>query len=309
MSDHLGRWIPWLDPSSGNLALPLWAAGAIAALIVVFLILAFNRAGSDGMIGSLSRVSLMLVGAAMTWVFLQGTSRQDTAAERRSLETRISQLAMRATMPGSPLACLDAMAGDAVEGACERALFATPEAMASAVSYVAAQWNLFADVADFVQRGNAQLQTELEGMRRAIEADRFGLVAHVLTARDGCTPQVCPNVTMLQDGRRVTNNITQHTYEFYVGRHSTVWPAAAPGPTANAAPSAIPGLASGLPSTTSAYATPPRIPGPDVFFPSSDSIPPVNILTSEPAGAPESTGTTRARTPPPRRPVSVAPQQ
>ena len=118
MSDPLGGWIPGvsgLDPLTGTLTLPLWAAGALTALFVVFCALALSRAGRDGIVGGVARIALVLVGAVLAWFFLEGTTKQDAAAERRALEARAGVLATRATMPGSPLACLDAMAGDAVE--------------------------------------------------------------------------------------------------------------------------------------------------------------------------------------------------
>ena len=216
------------------------------------------------------------MGAVLAWFFLEGTTRQDAAAERRALEARAGVLATRATMPGSPLACLDAMAGDAVERSCERTLFATPEAMASAVSYVAAQLNLFADVSEFVNRGNSEIEPLLAGLRRAVETDRYGLVAHVLATRDGCLVDQCPALALMRDARRVTANLAQRTYDFYVTRHSSVWPAAAPGPTAGVAPVPSPG-ALPLPQGASAFA-PPAAPRPsgangELFFPSSDSIP------------------------------------
>lgn len=306
MSDPLGGWISGfgLDPLAASVTMPLWAAGALTALSVVFCALAFSRAGRDGIIGGVARLSLILVGVVLAWFFIEGSTRQDSAAERRSLEARAGVLATRATMPGSPLACLDAMAGDAVERSCERTLFATPEAMASAVSYVAAQLNLFADVSEFVNRGNSEMEPLLASLRRAIETDRYGLVAHVLATRDGCTVELCPAMAMVRDASRINANLTQRTYEFYVGRHSSVWPALAPGPTAGASPAAVPGApgAQPLPPGTTALVSPaaPR-PGTngELFFPSSDSIPPVHIMTSEPRG--ETTGSAPARTPPKRR--------
>ncbi|MPZ37655.1 MAG: hypothetical protein GEU95_06255 [Rhizobiales bacterium] len=308
MSDPLGGWIPGLDPLTGTLTLPLWAAGAVTALFVVFGVLALSRAGREGIAGGLGRI--VLVGAVLAWFFLEGTSKQDTAAEQRALEARAGVLATRATMPGSPLACLDALAGDAVERSCERTLFATPDAMASAVSYVAAQLNLFVDVSDFVNRGGSEMEPLLASLRRAVESDRYGLIAHVLATRDDCTSDQCPPLAMMRDAARVSANLSQRTYDFYVGRYSTAWPAPGPGPTANGAPSA-PQAESGaqpLPPGASAFASPaaPTRDGPELFFPSSDSIPPVNIMTAEPAGRPETTGSAPARTPP-RRPAQ-APQ-
>ncbi len=305
MSDLIGRWIPGLDPLTGTLALPLWAAGALAALFVVFCVLAFSRSGRDGAIGSVARIALVLVGAVVAWFFLEGTTKQDTAAERRALEVRSGALATRATMPGSPLACIDAMAGDAVESSCERTLFATPEAMAAAVSYAAAQVSLFADVSAFVNRGNSGMAPLLASLRRAIETDRYGLVAHVLATRDGCTADQCPALALMSDASRVTNNLSQSTYDLYVARYSAVWPA----PAANAPPvAAIPGMPGAQPALAgTSTLVPPGTPRPDLFFPSSESIPPVNIMTAEPAAQPESTGSTPPARTPPRRPQS-APQ-
>jgi hypothetical protein len=202
-------------------------------------------------------------------------------------------------MPGSPLACLDAMAGDTVEGTCERTLFATPEAMASAVSYVSLQLRLLADASAFARRGNvAAMEPLLQGLRRALESDRYGLVAHVLATRDGCTAEQCPAMALFSDPRRVYANLRQRAYDFYVTRHSGVWPGSAPGPTARAAPAALPATEPGITPAVSAFAAP-RPPGPDVFFPTSNSIPPINIMNAEPPGGgePETTGATPARSP------------
>ncbi len=46
--------------------------------------------------------------------------------------------------------------------------------MASAVSYVAAQLNLFADVSEFVSRGKSDMEPLLASLRRAVETDRYG---------------------------------------------------------------------------------------------------------------------------------------
>jgi hypothetical protein len=296
-----------LDPSTGSLTLPLWAAGALTALFVVICVLALTRAMRDGMSGVVGRAALVFAGVALAWLYIQGIILQNGAAERRALEARADVLATRATMPGSPLACLDAMAGDAVDGACERTLFASPEAMASAVSHAAAQLGLFVDVSDFVNRGHSGLQPLLATLRRAVESDRYGLVAHVLATRDGCTSVQCPALARMRDAGRVSSNLAQRTYDLYVTRHSAAWPATASGPVASA-PATTPAVAgAALPPGESALASPgsPRPPGtggPELFFPTSETIPPVNIMTAEPARSPETTGSAPVRTPP-RRPA------
>ena len=38
---------------------------------------------------------------------------------------------------------------------------------------------------------NRNLTPDVEALRRAVERDRYGLMAYVLVARDHCTPQDC----------------------------------------------------------------------------------------------------------------------
>ena len=312
MSDPIGRLIPGLDPIAGTFALPLWAAGALAALFAVFCILAFGRAGREGMVGGLARLALVLIGAALALFGFEVASHQSRNAERLALDTRLSELTARTAMPGSALACLDAIAGDAVEGHCEKALFATPQGMAAAVSYVAAQIALLTDTANFVSRGNSDYEPALARLRRAVETDRFGLVAQVLARQENCTLEECRVFDLLTDTTRISANLAARTYDSYVQRHATVWPAIAPPPVANL-PVAPPAFAAAPPPPpgTSAY-VPPRAPGPNVFFPSSDSIPAVSIMTSEPV--PDETTGSAAGTPPakrapapPRRPAAQSP--
>src|SRR4029079_14695725 len=113
----------------------------------------------------------------------------------------------------------------------------------------------------------------------------------------------------------------QQSYYLYVARHAAAWPQTqAQAALAQAAPTAPVASYDGkgfnpatpsLPPTASAYA--PRPPGPDAFFPSSDSIPPVSIMTAEPPAAePETTGAAASRTPASRRsqnPRSAQPKQ
>src|SRR5258705_10719443 len=70
-----------LDPS---------AAGAVAALIVMLCLLAFNHARRQGVIGALARIALVIVGAVVCWVALAW--RSDVAAERPALDAAVPDL-------------------------------------------------------------------------------------------------------------------------------------------------------------------------------------------------------------------------
>jgi hypothetical protein len=202
-------------------------------------------------------------------------------------------------------------------------LFASPEAAAASVAYVAAQLLLLADGSEYERRSGASYESALGALRHAVEADRFGIVAHVLADRDGCTAELCAAFGLLRDKSQVSDNIREHKYESYVLHHALEWPqsslspVAAAVPTPSASPAASP---TAPPGAASAAAAPPAKPN-GLFFPSSSSIPAVSIMSAEPS-APPSAGAdapkppagadkpaaTAARkpTPPPRRPANPA---
>ena len=163
----------------------------------------------------------------------------------------------------------------------------------------AAQLALLADFSVHARRPGGRAPMALATLRRAIETDRFGLVAHTLTVRDGCTAAACEAFALLEDPSRIAANLSKHTYDLYVARHAAAWPASGQEPVAAA--TAAPAPVAGEVPTGSADRK-------GVFFPSAASIPPVSIMDTEPTTAPESSGATappakRQVPPPPRRPA------
>jgi hypothetical protein len=294
MSDLLGR-LANLDLGTGLLGLPSWAVGAAGALLALIGLLAFSRAGRGRVIGAAARVALVMIGAGLSWAVLDGVLRSDVAAERRALDARAHELLTRAAMPGSALTCLDAIAGDTVEVSCEAALFQTPEATAAAVSYVSAQLTLLAAFAAHAERPGAGVPAMLGNLRRAVESDRFGLVARVLAVRDNCAPDACAAFALLNDTSHIAANLAGRTYDLVVARHASAWPAVAKSAVATQTPAVAPGT---MPTPSS---------GAGLFFPSSASIPPVTIMDSEPSAPADTTAAVSepsATTPtPPRRPA------
>lgn len=297
MFDRVGEWAAALD-LTGAVSLPAWAVAVVAAAVVVVAALAFVRAGVDAVVPVVGS-ALVLIAALTGWGALDQLARGDRAAERRALDARASELATRALVPGSALACLDAIAGEIVEDACEKTLFATPEATAAAVSYVGAQLALLASASDQARKGGASDRTK--HLRRALEADRFGIVAHVLATRDGCTPGRCSAFTWLQDTSRIGVNLAERPFEARIKSHQANWPATGARPVASNPPSA---------PASPASAAAARVPN-NLYFPSSSSIPPVNIMTAEPSPSQQphaTTGATDTATPAPRKPSQGAGQ-
>jgi hypothetical protein len=149
------------------------------------------------------------------------------AAERRALEARRTELTAHATMPGSPLPCLDALAGEPVESACEQAVFDSPSSLAAAVSYAAARLRLLADGIAYARRLDPGYEANMADLRIAVENDAYGIYAHVLT-RDGCTAEQCAAFDLLRDTTTLKVHLRQRVYATYVARHGDRWGPARP---------------------------------------------------------------------------------
>ena len=75
-------------------------------------------------------------------------------------------------------------------------------------------------------------------LRHALEADRFGVVAHVLAVRDGCTPEQCGAFALLQDTSRIIVNLAERPFDARLKKYAAAWPASGGRPVASAPPSA-----------------------------------------------------------------------
>lgn len=243
--------------------LPIWAAlaaGAVFALILIIALLRADRSVANGVLGVITLLAVSVAGFAAWRVFVDSAS-----PAMRSTDASRSISAMPA------LACVDDLAGDAVQAACERALFGAPETIAAAVSYAStrlAQLTALGDVA----AADKRMTPEIDRLRRSIERDRYGLIAYVLTAQDRCMPDNCAAFRSLTDHSRIAANMNDHLYEMSVTRASASWQGATGGALAAAAPAA-PETPTGKPV--------------NIDFATSSSIPPISIMTEPSAPAPK----------------------
>ncbi len=122
--------MPNIDGSSINgllstpLVLPALVAGALAALFVVLAVMALRRAGAGGIQRLLLPVGIIVTAALAVIAVLDRLALDERAAERRALLQRNAELNRSAVAPGSMLGCLDSGAGETIESACEKAVFA-----------------------------------------------------------------------------------------------------------------------------------------------------------------------------------------
>ena len=309
-----------IDAAMGTWTVPIWVGGAASAVFAVVIMVAMGRSGSAALINALFRVAIAAVAVAAGWYYMQRMEQQDHAAARRLLDERSAALMAHAIAPGSALSCLDELAGETVEIACENAVFATPEAVSAAVLYVAAKLALLEDGSDHAQRADAAFAAELAPLRNALELDRFGIVAHVLAERNGCTADRCDALARFADRSRVLANLRDRTFDGRVTKAAAFWHGS---PHAMSEGAAV--ATAAPPASPPQYLGPaPATVSPRYDFPSSQSIPPVNIMVPEqsapragaaPGGQPAAAsgngnspaaGGAARRPPPPRAPAAAA---
>lgn len=274
----------WRSPT-----FPMWLTLAAAGFFGLIVLITLLRAEKSVANGALTVITLLAIGVAVA-ATIRGFGPPGAGA---SAETR-QGAQVNAALP--QLACIDDLAGDAVLNACEKTLFGSADSAAAAVAYAASQITRLSGYGDLATAEKAA-SSDLQTLRRAVERDRYGLMAYVLMARDHCTPASCAVFGALGDKRQVVANMDERLYENLITRYAPSWnapPQAAPGPVA-ALPQAMP---TGKPTNAE--------------FPSAAQTPPVNIMTPEPGSAPAATraapSAAAAGAPvPASRPVTITP--
>src|SRR5258708_13523687 len=141
-----------VDAGAGTWTIAIWVAGALSPVFLALVVLAIGRAGVAASMNVLFRVAIVAIAVSAGWLYFQRMERQEQAAELRLLDERLAALLVRAVAPGSALSCLDELAGETVEAACEKAVFASPESVSAAVAYVTAKLALLVDRNDPARR-------------------------------------------------------------------------------------------------------------------------------------------------------------
>src|SRR6516225_8729955 len=210
-------WPISLDQIWDSSAFPMWLTLAAASFFALLTLMTLVRAEKSVANGALTVITLLAVGIAVA-ATIRGYG---PAGIRGAGEARTAPAAA-AALPS--LSCLDDLAGDAVLGVCEKAVFASPQSTAAAVSYVAAQISRLTSYGDAAVAARS-MTPELQALRRSIEHDRYGIVAQVLQVRHHCTPTECSVFRALTDNHQIITNMDEHLYEGLVNRYATIWTA------------------------------------------------------------------------------------
>ena len=281
-------WAASLDQIWRSSNLPMYLALATAGFVGIVVLVTLLRSERSVANGVLALITLLAVGVAGVVTFRGfGPAPVPQQAEVRPVQT--------ATAPLPQLSCIDELAGDAVLAACEKALFGSAESVAAAVGYAASQITLLTSLGD-VATANKGGGSDLVALRRAVERDRYGLMAYVLMVRDRCTPSSCRAFRSLTETRQIAANMEDRVYESLIMRYASAWntPGQNGGGLVAALPSSVP---TGKPTNAE--------------FPTSASTPPISIMNPEPplGAAPKPPPSTAAApaSPAPARPAATPP--
>ncbi|MCA6117275.1 hypothetical protein J6524_20715 [Bradyrhizobium sp. WSM 1738] len=274
-------WAASLDQIWQSPNLPLYLTLATAGFVGIVVLITLLRAERSVANGVLALITLLAIGVAGTVAF-RGSANVPQQAEARPVQM--------ATAPLPQLACIDELAGDAVLAACEKVLFGSAESVAAAVAYAASQITLLTSLGD-VATANKGAGSDLLALRRAVERDRYGLMAYVLTVRDRCTPSSCRAFRSLTETRQIASNMEDRVYESLIMRYAASWNAPAPG-AAGLIAALPPSMPTGKPTNAE--------------FPTSASTPAVSIMTPEPPAKPSPPAAAAPASPPAPRPATAA---
>src|ERR1700730_3236497 len=267
-------WVTSLDQLWRSPAFPVWLTLAASGFFGVIVLITLVRAEKSVANGALTVITLLAIGIASTATIGGfGPDGQSPAGETRSSQP------IGVALPA--LSCIDDMAGETVLTACEKVLFGSAESAAAGLSYASSQITRLTALGD-VAAAEGSMTPELRAVRRAVERDRYGLMAYVLAVRDHCSPSACTAFRSLTDNRQLVAHMNDRVYDGLISRYAPTWNAPAALPAAVAA--LPPSMPTGKPTNAE--------------FPSAASTPPVNIMTPEPPIA--------AAPPAPRPPPAAA---
>jgi hypothetical protein len=282
-------------------AFPMWLTIAAAAFFGLISIVTLLRAERSVANGALTVIALLAMGIAVASMMRSSGPAPAAGVTVAAVPAPppAAPPAMYAALPA--LSCVDDLAGETVLAACEKVLFGSAESTAAAVSYVAARLTRLTSFGD-VATANKNMTPDLAALRRSVESDRYGLVAHVLLTRDHCTPAECAAFNSMTDHSRIVANMDQQVYDGLITRYALTWNAPVTTGTTAASATTLGALA----------ALPPSVPtGKPVHidFPSASSTPAVSIMNPEPGsgaavpsaarGAAPAASASSAPTPPP----------
>jgi hypothetical protein len=213
--------------SAVTVTMPGWALAAAGLAVVLLLILVMRPRGESGL-ATLAQLALVAVVAGGAYFGLKQYEDNSRFTERKAIEDRAATLLAQANQPGSVLGCLNQAALPTLDEACEKTIFAEPQRIASAIGVTADRIALLNDATSFAAREPAFLD-RFDHLRKSLEADPYGLVAHIFATEHKCIPDSCPRFRILKDVDKVKSNLTSRKFDGLLAKYKESWVRIGPG--------------------------------------------------------------------------------
>ena len=221
------------------------AGGAMAALFVVLSVLVLRRAG-PGSVRLLLPIGGLVVLVLATVFLLERMARTSgRPSGARSSSARLLWPCRR-RRPARCSAASTAPPATRSKAPARMPCSPTRKALPPRLPMFRQSWRCSPTGSNTPATTDAGFAERLSGVQRAVELDRFGIAAHVLATRDGCTAERCPTFALLRDTGALKANLRVRAYSEYVARHASAWNTGSPAaekqpPVANAAAVRCPG--------------------------------------------------------------------
>jgi hypothetical protein len=211
-----------------GVTVPGWAVAAGGLAVVLLLILVLRPRSEGGGVAVVAQLAVVALIGGAAYFGLKYFEDNSRFSERRAIEDRAATLLSQANQPGSVLGCLNAAAGPVLDEACEKMIFAEPQRIASAIGVTADRVALLYDATLYAARDAAFLE-RFEHLRKSLEADPFGLVAHVFATEHKCIPDSCTRFRILKDIDKVKSNLTSRKFDGLLAKYKETWVSIRPG--------------------------------------------------------------------------------
>jgi hypothetical protein len=208
--------------SGVTLTLPAWALAAAALVVVLLLIVIFRPRNDTNGLATLAQLALVAVVAGAAYFGLKQNEDDARFAERKAIEDRAVSLLSQVSQPGSVLGCLNVAVAPVLDQACERTIFAEPQRITSAIALTADRLTLLNDALVYSAR-EPGFADRFEPLRKSLEADPYGIVAHVLSSEFKCIPNSCARFRVFKDVEKIKTNLTNRTFDGLLVKHKESW--------------------------------------------------------------------------------------
>lgn len=213
--------------SGVTMTLPGWAIAAGGLGIVLLLILILRPRNDTSGFATLAQLALVAVVAGAAYFGLKQYEDNSRFVERKAIEDRAALMLTQANQPGSVLGCLNA-SSPVLDEACEKTIFSEPQRITSAISVTADRMALLYDATVFSAREPAFLD-RFDHLRKSLEADPYGLVAHILATEHKCLPDSCSRLRIFKDADRVKGNLSGRKFDGLLTKYKESWAKVNPG--------------------------------------------------------------------------------